>query len=294
MIETISDSNHSRYANCHEYVTEYCHSYGVYPTKKKLKFVETAFEINAIQNELWSFMDFLPMKKDNYRKMLQRLKPIVEKVVPTNPALYRLKGIQMEDVTKYHTGMKPRGISKDFEYMLRSLRNAIPMMHDLHLLVFVSGLWEKLKQNSNFTYNSRNKGYTIKLNFNRRFPTVINIYKNKMQVMVGCTHQPLPYSVDGFLELSAHLGIVCDHLRHHVGYNFAHEPIPNWIVTYYHFNKDGLIIDSPVFNYTVTDLANHSVFYLKHFEDGTVRPRFEEHRTPQKSVAELARDVADE
>jgi len=60
---------------------------------------------------------------------------------------------------------------------------------------------------------------------------------------------------------------------------------------YYHFNRDGVEISSPIFNYTIADLENHSLFYMKHFKDGTIRPRYEEHRTPNKTLTEVILDA---
>lgn len=287
------DEDSTGHHDCHSYVTNYCHSNGIFPTKKQLKFIQKAYQINVIRDDFWSFLDFLPYtSKDGFRKTIHRLKPIIEKVIPSIPAFYKLRGVPMRGVTKYPTGLKPRNVNLDFEKKLRNLKNQPPMMHDLHLLTLISGLHERLQKNPNFVPNNRNKAFTVRLNFDRRFPTTINVYRDKMQVMVGCSQQPLPYSIFGFLQLSSHLGQVVECLTAYANHNFIHDPIPNWIVTLYHFNRDGLIIESPVFNYTITDLANHSVLYMKHFENGTTRPRYEEHRMPHKSLEQMAQESA--
>ena len=60
-------------------------------------------------------------------------------------------------------------------------------------------------------------------------------------------------------------------------------PIHEWIVTYYHFNKDGVIIDSPVHHYSIVDLQEHSQVYLKKFPNGKTALRWE-----KKVCAQLA------
>ena len=275
--------------DCHSYVTYYCHTHSVFPTKKQLEFIEKAYSINAVGGELWCYANFFPMSKTNFRKTVQRLRPIIENVIRTNYVYYKLKGVDMPYcVTRNPMGLPPRNVAPDFEKILRNLKNQPPMMHDLRIHARVTGLYENLLRNPDFKPHNQNKAFTIPVPVNYRFPTTVNVYSDKMQVMVACSQQPLPYSNTGFLELSAHLGSVCEYIQERSSTDFLYEPIPNWTVSYFHFNQDGITIQSPIFNYTLADLSNHSVFYMKHFKDGTIRPRYEEHRRPHKTLAELS------
>jgi len=279
--------------DCHFYVTQYCHTHEVFPTPTQLKFIDRAYNINAVGGELWSYANFLSMmSKTNFRKTVQRLRPIIENVIRTNHVYYKLKGVEMPYcVTRNPTGLPPRNVTPDFDKLLRNLKNQPPMMHDLRIHARVTGLYENLLRNPDFKPHNQNKAFTVYVPINYRFPTTVNVYSDKIQVMVACSQHPLPYSINGFLELSSHLGSVCEYIKERSSTNFLYEPIPNWVVTLYHFNRDGITIESPVFNYTLSDLSNHSVFYMKHFKDGTVKPRYEEHRTPHKTLAELSTEA---
>jgi len=275
--------------DCHKFVTNYCHREGIYPTPKQLNFIKKAYTINVVGGELWSYANFFPMSKANFRKTIQRLKPIIEKVVSGIPSFYMLKGINMPySVTKTHMGMTPRNVAPDFDKLLQNLKNQPPMMHDLRVHTRITGLYENILHNSDLKPNKQNQAFTIHVPINYKLSTTVNVYKDTMQVMVGCSQQPLPYSISGFLELSSHLSAVCEYLKIKASHDFMHEPISNWTITYFHFNRDGITIQSPIFNYTITDLSSHSVFYLKRFDDGTVKPRYEEHLTPHKTLTELS------
>ena len=105
--------------------------------------------------------------------------------------------------------------------------------------------------------------------------------------MIGCSQSPLPLSPDGLLELGVLVGKTLEFLALKVQSDFICEPFPNWLVTYYHFNKDGKIIDTPLHHHTITDLQKNTVFYLKKFDDGTKRFRYEEHISSPKTINEI-------
>jgi len=277
---------------CNDYVTNVCNTNRINPTRAQMKFIKKGLEINVIRKCWWSYHDFV-MTDVNFRQMVHRLKKIIIKEINSRPAFYRFKEIDVPgSVTKMYTGVDTGVVSIDFEKLLLNLKHQPPQMHDIRLEAFTN-LHEKL-QLRGFKPNKNNNAYTIDIPISSRFTTKVNVYSNKMQVMIGCSQNPICYDIDGFQDLTFYLGQVYHYLMLRAGSNIVVQPISKWIVKYYHFNRDGLTLSSPVFNYTIEDLGKHSILYMKHFKDGTVHPRYEEHRTPNKSLAELEEEAANE
>ena len=273
----------------HEYVTKCYNEYGIFLSRAQEKFVKKAYQINVVEQTYFFYSDFYPMSGTNFRQMIHRLK-IVDKICNSRPAPYKLKGITIPgNVTKGYRGVDLKKISPDFEKILFNLKHQPPQMHDLRIET-ITDLHTKLVQRG-FKPNSHNNAFTFEIPIDPRFATKVNIYKNKMQVMVGCSQRPISYDIRGFQDLIFYLGQLYHYLIGYANSRFIIQPISEWIVMYYHFNRDGVEISSPLFNYTIADLGNHSLFYMKHFKDGTTRPRYEEHRTPNKTLTEVILDA---
>ena len=290
MMSIKSPSSHEIEKQCHDYVTNICNANGIVPTQSQMKFIKKGLEINVIRKSWWSYQDFA-MSQVNFRQMVHRLKKIIIKEINSRPAFYRFKGIEVPgSVTKMYTGGE--GVSAHFEKLLLDLKHQPPCMHDLRIHT-TTNLYDKLCLRGMLP-NKQNNSFTIEIPTKSRFTTKLNVYKNKMQFMIGCSQKPTPYAVYGFQELIFHLGQVIQYLIGYANSYFEIQPVSDWIVTYYHFNRDGIIIQSPIFNYTIEDLENHSRVYMKHFDDGTTRPRYEELRTPKKPLSELEEEAANE
>ena len=163
-------------------------------------------------------------------------------------------------------------------------------MHDLRVETKVSRLYENLLD-MGIKPHPKNLGITLNLFLGERFTVKANIYRTgTMQVMIGCSLQPLGYDLWGFLKLCELLGKVCEHLRIMSGNIFHHQPIPNWRVSYMHINQD-VEISGKRFSYCINDLANHSVIYNKKFGNGIVKERVETHETPNKSIGEIMNEL---
>ena len=269
----------------HEYVTKCYNEYGIILSRAQEKFVKKAYQINVVEQTYFFYSDFYPMSSTNFRQMIHRLK-IVDKICNSRPAPYKLKGITIPgNVTKGYRGVNFKKISPDFEKILLNLKHQPPQMHDLRIKT-ITDLHTKLVQRG-FKPNPHNNAFTFEIPIDPRFDTKVNIYENKMQVMVGCSQKPISYDIYGFQDLIFYLGQLYHYLISYANSRFIIQPISEWIVMYYHFNRDGVEISSPIFNYTIADLENHSLFYMKHFKDGTIRPRYEEHRTPNKTLTEI-------
>jgi len=263
---------------CHTFVTDLCHTYSIIPTPCKLRFLKKGFYINAIKQQYFTFCDFYPMSKSNFRQMVRRLRPAVVTEINSNPAFYRLEGIIVNSNVTLRSRRVPqiRDVDPDFVALIESCKEQPVMMHDLRINTKTKDLYEPLVKKGHIP-NEKNKAITVKSFLNRNLSTTINIYrKDTVQIMIGCTHFPLPYSTTGFNELIFHLGRVFEELAFNASHDFIYQPIGEWIIDYVHLNRDGVQIDAKKFNYTISQLANHSVFYIKKFSNGVIRPRYEE------------------
>lgn len=272
-----------------EFVTRICHVNHIKISKKMKKFLKKCYDINVISGRPFDFMDFKPLKVDTVRKRVNRLKPFIEPVIRSNHTNHKLRGFSLPRyVTKNSRGVIPNTVDPEFDRMLSEIKRQPLKMHDLRLEAKIAELYENLEEFTDFVPNSKNKAFTIDLSSGERFDVKVNVYRNgKMQIMVGCTQNPLGYDLWGFLELVRLLGYACCRLKGITERNFQHNPIPDWIVQYLHINQDGLEINGKHFSYSINDLANHSVFYLKKFGDSQWKPRFEKHERPNKSIQEI-------
>lgn len=277
---------------CNNYVTNVCNSNGIFPIRSQFKFIKRALEMNVIAKKQFCYLDF-EMSNGYFRQMIYRLNRIIIKEINSRPASYRLKGIIIPgNITKKYTGARTSAVSVDFEKLLLDLKHQPPLMHDLRIQTYTN-LHEKLCGRGILPHK-QNNAFTIPIQISKRFETKVNVYSGKMMFMIGCSQNPIPYSITGFQDLIFYLGQACHYLTQMVSSSFVVQDISEWIVTYYHFNKDGKTIQSPIFNYTVEDLENHSLVYMKHFDDGKTRLRYEEHRTPKKPLSELEMEAKNE
>lgn len=253
------------------------------------KFIRLAYDFQNLTGKTWCRYDFPHMKGGYFRQMMFQLSGVITKIVSGRPAFYKLNHTHIdESLTIEYRGVTPKTIDLDFQKLLSNLKQQPPQFHDIRAETRTD-LYENLL-NTSHKLNSHNKAFTITIPSDSRFAIKVNVYKTKMLVMVGCSQRPIPYSLEGFGELQFLLGKVVNYLTYFSGGGFIHEPIGDWMIKYYHFNRDGIIIDTPIHNYTITELQNHSVLYLKKFEDGTKRFRYEEHISSPKTINEIQQE----
>jgi len=252
-------------------------------------FIRSAYNFQKTTGRSWCNVDFPRMSKVSYRQMMFRLAQIIIKTIPGRPAFYKLNHTYVdESLTIKYRGVTTKTVDLDFHKLINELKQQPPQLHDIRAETRTD-LYENLL-NTSHKLNSHNKAFTITIPSDSRFAIKVNVYKTKMLVMVGCSQRPLPYSSIGFGELQFLLGQVVNYLRYVSGSEFIHQPIGDWVIKYYHFNRDGIIIDTPIHNYTITELCNDSVLYLKTFEDGTKRFRYEEHISSAKTINEIQQE----
>jgi len=230
--------------------------------KSQKIFLKRCYEINVVKRFYFTKYDFSGMTDSNFRQYLHKLKKYIVKTIDSRPAGYHLKGIIVDGLTINHTGINT--ITEEFEKILEELKQQPPELHDIRIETITSGLYEGLKKIR--IPNSKNKAITlpIPITLDTRFKTKVSVYTTgKLMIMLGCTKNPLPYSLLGFNELIVYLKDITNHLMLYSKTDFSYPRPGLWKISYYHFNKDRKGIQSPMFKYQIEDLQNHSVFYTK-------------------------------
>ena len=248
------------------------------------RFIRDAYDFQKITGHSWCNEDFPRYSKNYFRQIKHKLSPIITKVIEGRPSFYKLNHTYIDESLT----IKDRGVDHfrpdlDFIKILTELKQQPVQWHDIRIETR-SNLYDYLK--ITHKVNSHNGAVTIVIPTDSRFSVKVNVYKTKLCYMIGCSNNPLPFSPDGIFELGVLIGKTLEFLALRAKSDFIYEPVPNWLVTYYHFNRDGVIIDTPLHHHTITDLQKNTVFYLKTFDDGTKRFRYEEHISSPKTINE--------
>ena len=257
---------------------------GWYPTKTERKFLKACYDINVIRDESFCRLDFGDFEP-KFRQYVWKLGDIFEKIIEGRPPFYKLKGITINSHTIRDTGV--RKVSGDFEKILLRLRHQPPYIHDIKISTPTKGLYEGLFNNNHIPTKQNLqiilKDFPIKSKFT---PTVIVSRTGNLSIHLGCTYNPVPYSIAGFDGLIEYLSNIDYILTLRSGKRFLVAPIHKWIITYFHFNKDGIVIDSPIHHHSISDLQEHSQIYLKPFPNGKKALRWEKKITPNTTIEE--------
>ena len=256
-------------------------------TQSEIHFIKKAYDINVVSNHYWSRFDFPHMNQGNFRKMVCKLKPLITKHINSRPPFYKLNRVYFDElVTIKDTGVTPKTVDLDFDKLLFKCKQQPPFFHDIRLHTRTD-LYEKLL-NTSHKLNSHNKAYVIPVPVDPRFTVKVNVNKSKMFLIVGCPVKGIPFSPDGFGQLSFLMGKTVTYLRYYAGSEFLSEPIGNWVLTYYHLNHD-LIIDSTLHHHTINDLTNQSQLYIKRYDDNKVL-RYEDQISSPQTINEIQQE----
>jgi hypothetical protein len=120
----------------------------------------------------------------------------------------------------------------------------------------------------------------------------IRIHKTDIvSVTIGCTLEPIPLDYNGILRLLTILarcegllqGLIIDKK---ISISIPH--YPNWIITMWHFNQDGLKEYTGETFSTTVEKAQHTIerIYSKYFKKNKTRIRVEIQDYPNKTVKE--------
>ena len=267
------------YSNNHSKVTHQDH---VYLPRTQKALLDKATRINTVEGRPFSYLDYPELKPDNFRQKIKQLKRFLNIYQPGRPTFYVIKDVDLpgdsHKITLTHTG----GTELEFDNILQSLKDQPAMVHDLRFNI-QSDLYDKLID-SGLTPNKTNNSILLdifdKIHPNYNFKMLV--YPKKIQLIVGCSYKPIICNAGSFQDLTFTLGMVISHLQSFVNSDFIIEPVQRWVISQYHFNKDGHYeVSGKSFNHTWEDFQIGCMrLYNKKLPDGTRKPRLERVKTP--------------
>lgn len=252
------------------------------PTRRQRHFLIKA-RMKCKEKGRFCCADFPELSAGNFRQMIHRLRDSIELDYRSNPCFYRLKKMTPEDIATVTE--KPTG--DGMIHILRSLKEQPPKIHDIKLK-FNYPLHSKLVRDG-LQPNPANHGIPLNdLRIPPGFITKIMVYPNTVQVDLGCTNNPLVYDIAGVVKITLFLGQLYQMLYLYAYYD-EHLPLPGkWIVTHYHFGKDGSeVYSGQLYHKTFENVATGLIrFYSKTFSDGKTVPRIEQIQSPNNTLDE--------
>jgi len=260
-------------------------------TKTEKIFLKDCYKINTINKSYFTRYDFPTFTPEKFRNLVSRLKFCIIRAINSRPPHFILDGLKIDNLTIEDTGLGK--VKPDFENELERLSHQPPFIHDLDIQVKTLQLYEKLASNG-VTPNKQNKGITIKnlpIISTKVTATAIIWSNGLLQLKLGCTYHPILYSLKGWLNVDSYCSQVMQILQGLANDVIFIPPTTDWIVTEYHFNKDGVILTNPIHHYSIARLAEHAQIYTKKLENGKTVLRYEKKETPNKTIEELINET---
>jgi len=260
---------------CHGLSVTDCNGNGVLS-----KFMAKAKEINIDHKDPFSVLDYPELSKVYFRQVIHRLGNNIIKVGKGRPQFYKIRGVKLPGDSKLVT-LEPMGVNSErIQSMLESVSHQPPMIHDIKLRI------DSAIAIPHATKDKNNSSIIVKYDTNSDINTKVLIYPNTAQVDLGCSYKPLIYNVDTIWNLHEHLSKLSSHLTTLSGRLLPQ--VNDWIITHYHFNKDGSEeVNGKNFHFTVKDVNTGLIrFYSKLMEDGKRIPRLEQIRMPHTTLKE--------
>jgi len=253
----------------------------------------------------FSYVDFLQFKVDGkeygmnhgtYRNKILALKRSGEVELDYNSgiAFHTLKGHRFgKPMTPNHTVVH----NNPFLKFLESLPFDKQSIHDIHLKFKAPQTWKRFSVNPSFHRKARSQDIIIPSWGRENAILKVTIHRTDVvSVVVGCSLRPIPLDVGGILRFFSLLVRIEERLASsldsscHVSSGETTILIPDygqWIVTMWHFGRDGLTeYTGEKFSITV-EKAQHILtrIYSKEFGRHT-RIRDETQEYPRKALAD--------
>ena len=250
------------------------------------QFADRAYYLNKVKGIAFCYHDYPLLSPVNFRRITHELGDNIERVGKSRPRLYKLKGIQLPGDTRKITLKPMRVEEEEFVKLLESLKDQPAKIHDIKIRIDNPELHSALLQKR---YSKDPHNHSIKDNFetiDNNITTKLLIYPKTIQVDLGCTYRPLIFDIKTIWYLHEHLSKVSYHLA---GLSdVILPPVNDWIITHWHFGKDGLeAYNGQNFQYTIEDVNTGLIrFYSKLMKDGKRYPRLEQIQTPQNTLEE--------
>ena len=259
-------------------------SNGYIITKKQKQFLDKAKSINIIHKRPFSCGDFPEFSDTYFRQMIYQLKRYVEIYVKSNPCYYKVKDVKLYKndriVTDPPTGEK-------LIWMLNQLKKQPASIHDIKIH-FDSNLYETISKIPEIEINPKNKGIFLNCELISGYHTKLSIYPAKVQIDVSCTFNPIVYDNQGAIFLIVLLTNLQNFLISLGKGQVQISDFRQWIITHYHFGKDGKEEwNGESFHITIADAFDGLTrYYGKIMPNGKKIPRGEQICTPKIKISD--------
>lgn len=239
--------------------------------------------------------DYPELTASNFRQYVRRAikKGLIEKTDNFMVPSYRLVG---EKTGKNYAKVtrEGMGVGLEFEKILRDTCIAYPKIHDIRIKTNIEGLYEILGEK----YSKGKGNGRISLDRIALRPYIfatISVYPKTLEVSIACSRNPVIYDTKGAQEFVLMLSEIQMMIMSEAGSDQVMIPsILEWIVTQYHFNKDGNSKQYSGQQFEVKVKAMNAGlirFYSKLFPDGITRTRLEQIRSPHTVILDEIRQM---
>jgi hypothetical protein len=258
------------------------------PRGQKQFFLQ-AVNIVVKQQRPFSKADFPRISSANYRKYIQKIKKHLVLVCNSRPKFWTIKGVELPG-DSHRVTLYPTGVGQEFYDILESLKLENPAIHDIKIQ-FESDL-HKCLVTMGLSVNPSN--HLIKVEYpilDNNVNIKILVYPDTTQIDIGCTYKPIVYNFQGILYLTEILSKISGYLSRYAKC-MTIPPVYSWIMTHYHFGKDGREINGQTFHVTVEDAASGLIrFYSKRMPGGAIIPRIEQIKTLKQTLEQKLQEV---
>jgi len=257
--------------------------------KSVKQFLADATDFCRIRQQSFCFEDF-NLSSVNFRQKISQLKEYVVPVTKGRPTFYKVRGFVFPSESK-HVTLNPMRLNR-IQSILEDCKDQPPMIHDIRFKI-ESNLHEKLL-NMGLTPNKNN--HSILLNNIPSPDSSLNFrllaYPKHIQLMIGCSLNPIIYDAPGIQNLIFNLGQYIGNLKLFVNDTFFIQPISKWMHTHSHLNKDGSFeLSGESFHCCFEDYTGALYrIYSKVFPDGK-RLRVEKVNTEKTSLEQMVKEV---
>jgi len=289
----------------HNMITEFCHKKGrnakKNPSKKVFALIKKAYQINRTDMPFYhEDFEYLGISYDNFRRIVSDYKGLILVHIRSSSCSYKLEGITLTGDSKKIT-IRPMGGEGIYRMLLdvqiklehlKRMKNQPVTIHDIRYQFNYDKLHTALK---NKGYDVSKSNNLIRLDYptSQNYVTVkILVYPKTIQVIIGCTYQPIIYDSHSAYDQLALLGEIAGYLKT-ISETTDMPNVTEWIFNAAHFAKDSPIeYSGKNIHERVADAFDGFItFYSKEYPDKKVRPRLECALSPSIKVEQVTDDM---
>jgi hypothetical protein len=257
--------------------------------------LECMIHIVYDEHRPFSYMDFHDlMKPKTYRNKISKLKKDgkVKLCYKSVCAFHTLEGHNFgKPVTPNHTGVMISHNDPIYN-MIKNLPMDKQSIHNIRLKFEAPNIYETFSVNTPFPKDDISKDIRLPYwNINNAMVQVRIHKTNTVSVIIGCSLEPIPLDYDGIIRFFTTLastqgllvGIMLRVYQKEINQNQSIPDYRKWVITMWHFGRDGLLECSKRDFHIAVGKARHIVqrIYTKDFGKYK-KPRLERQEYPNK------------